>query len=92
MATADPQTSVMELSIADIHARFAQGLLTCTELTQRLLQRIERYDKQGPCLNAVQLMEQRDATVLRIAIPHLTTLTADLGLSRFAFRRTRPLP
>jgi Asp-tRNA(Asn)/Glu-tRNA(Gln) amidotransferase A subunit family amidase len=43
----------MELSIADIHARFAQGLLTCTELTQRLLQRIERYDKQGPCLNAL---------------------------------------
>jgi len=43
----------MELSIAGVHARFAQGLLTCTELTQRLLQRIERYDKQGPCLNAL---------------------------------------
>jgi Asp-tRNA(Asn)/Glu-tRNA(Gln) amidotransferase A subunit family amidase len=43
----------MELSIADVHARFAQGLLTCTELTQRLLHRIERYDKQDPCLNAL---------------------------------------
>src|SRR5262245_30069089 len=46
-------TSIMELSIADIQARFAQGSLTCTELTQRLLRRIERYDKQGPCLNAL---------------------------------------
>jgi Asp-tRNA(Asn)/Glu-tRNA(Gln) amidotransferase A subunit family amidase len=44
---------VTELSIADIQARFAQGLLTCTALTQRLLQRIERYDKQGPGLNAL---------------------------------------
>jgi Asp-tRNA(Asn)/Glu-tRNA(Gln) amidotransferase A subunit family amidase len=43
----------MELSIAAIHARFAQRRLTCTELTQRLLQRIERYDKQGPCLQAL---------------------------------------
>ena len=25
----------------------------CTELTQRLLQRIERYDKQPPGLNAL---------------------------------------
>ena len=53
MSLSNPQSSVTELSIADIHARFAQGLLTCTELTQRLLQRIERYDKQGPGLNAL---------------------------------------
>src|SRR5262249_37279708 len=53
MPTSDPQTSVMELSIADVHDRFAQGLLTCTELTRRLLQRIERYDQQGPYLNAL---------------------------------------
>ena len=53
MSLSDPQSSVTELSIADIHARFAQGLLTCTELTQRLLKRIERYDKQGPGLNAL---------------------------------------
>jgi Asp-tRNA(Asn)/Glu-tRNA(Gln) amidotransferase A subunit family amidase len=53
MSISDPKASVMELSIADVQARFAQGRLTCTELTQRLLQRIERYDKQGPCLNAL---------------------------------------
>src|SRR5262245_46550147 len=53
MSLSAPQLSVTELSIADIQARFAQGLLTCTELTQRLLQRIERYDKQGPGLNAL---------------------------------------
>ena len=53
MAISNPQASVTELSIADIQARFAQGLLTCAELTQHLLQRIARYDKQGPCLNAL---------------------------------------
>jgi Asp-tRNA(Asn)/Glu-tRNA(Gln) amidotransferase A subunit family amidase len=53
MVPINPTTSILELSIADVHTRFAQGLLTCTELTQRLLQRIERYDKQGPCLNAL---------------------------------------
>lgn len=53
MSLATPQTSIMDLSIADIHARFAQGVLTCMELTQRLLQRIECYDKHGPCLNAL---------------------------------------
>jgi amidase len=53
MSISDPQASVTELSIADIHARFAQGVLTCTELTQHLLQRIAQYDKQGPCLHAL---------------------------------------
>jgi Asp-tRNA(Asn)/Glu-tRNA(Gln) amidotransferase A subunit family amidase len=36
--------------------------------------------------NAVQLMEQLGATVLRIAIPRLTILTTDLAMSRFEFR------
>jgi Asp-tRNA(Asn)/Glu-tRNA(Gln) amidotransferase A subunit family amidase len=53
MSISDSKVSVTELSIADIHAHFAQGLLTCTELTQRLLQRIARYDQQGPCLKAL---------------------------------------
>lgn len=53
MSTPDRKTSIVELSIADIQARFAQGLLTCTELTQHLLHRIERYDQQGPGLNAL---------------------------------------
>jgi hypothetical protein len=29
------------------------GVLTCTELTQRLLHRIACYDQQGPCLHAL---------------------------------------
>jgi Asp-tRNA(Asn)/Glu-tRNA(Gln) amidotransferase A subunit family amidase len=36
--------------------------------------------------NAVQLMEQLGATVLRVTIPQLTTLTADLAMGRFEFR------
>lgn len=53
MSLSASPTSIMELSIADIHERFAQGVLTCTELTQRLLHRIECYDQQGPCLKAL---------------------------------------
>lgn len=53
MSTSHPRVSVTELSIADIHAHFAQGLLTCTALIARLLQRIEHYDQQGPCLRAL---------------------------------------
>jgi Asp-tRNA(Asn)/Glu-tRNA(Gln) amidotransferase A subunit family amidase len=36
--------------------------------------------------NAVQLMEQLGAAVLRIAIPRLTILTTDLAMGRFEFR------
>lgn len=53
MSLSASSASIMELSIADIHARFAQGVLTCTELTQRLLHRIACYDQQGPCLHAL---------------------------------------
>ena len=63
MSILDPQTSVMELSIADIQARFAQGLLTCTELTQRLLQRIERF--QGIAILSTNRKCDIDAGFLR---------------------------
>ncbi|MGE3539329.1 MAG: amidase [Candidatus Tectimicrobiota bacterium] len=53
MAFSASPPSILDLSIADVHARFAQGVLTCTALTQRFLQRIACYDKQGPCLNAL---------------------------------------
>jgi len=36
--------------------------------------------------NAVQLMQQLGATVQRVTIPHLATLTANIGLERFEFR------
>jgi hypothetical protein len=62
MSISHPQASVTELSIADIHACFAQGHLTCAELTQRLLQRIERFLVHGagdgePCQRRAPIID-----------------------------------
>ena len=44
---------VVEATIADIHRAMAEGRLTARELVQRYLERIEAYDKRGPALNAI---------------------------------------
>jgi Asp-tRNA(Asn)/Glu-tRNA(Gln) amidotransferase A subunit family amidase len=48
-----PSFSVVEASIADIHAAMREGRLTCRQLVDAYLARIEAYDKQGPALNAI---------------------------------------
>ena len=45
---------IMEATIPGIHAAFMSGELSCVELVQGYLRRIEAYDKQGPALNAIQ--------------------------------------
>src|ERR1700681_418455 len=42
-----------EATIASIHAAFAAGQLTCTQLTRLYLDRIAAYDMQGPALHAI---------------------------------------
>lgn len=42
-----------EATIADIHRALDSGSLTCRELVQMYLDRIEAYDKKGPRLNAI---------------------------------------
>ncbi len=42
-----------EATIAEVHAAFRQGSLTCRTLVQGYLARIEAYDKRGPGLNAI---------------------------------------
>jgi amidase len=42
-----------EATIGRIHAAFAAGQLTCTQLTKVYLDRIAAYDKQGPALRAI---------------------------------------
>ena len=44
---------LLETTIADVHAAFAAGNLTCRELVQLYLDRIEAYDKHGPAINAI---------------------------------------
>ena len=42
-----------ETTIATIHAAFVSGQLTCVQLVQAYLARIEAYDDEGPALNAI---------------------------------------
>ena len=44
---------VQEATIADIHAAMRAKKLTCRALVEAYLKRIELYDKQGPALNAI---------------------------------------
>jgi amidase len=44
---------LQEATIAGIHAAFANGSLTCTQLTKLYLDRIEAYNLKGPALHAM---------------------------------------
>src|SRR5262245_14810975 len=44
---------VREATIADIHAAMRANRLACRALVEASLKRIEAYDKQGPSLNAI---------------------------------------
>jgi Asp-tRNA(Asn)/Glu-tRNA(Gln) amidotransferase A subunit family amidase len=45
--------TVEETTIADIHAAFRSGALTCRTLVSSYLARIDAYDKKGPALNSL---------------------------------------
>jgi Asp-tRNA(Asn)/Glu-tRNA(Gln) amidotransferase A subunit family amidase len=45
-----------ETSIADVHAALRAGRLTCRTLVQAYLQRIDAYDKRGPAINAITVV------------------------------------
>ena len=47
---------VDEATIADIHTALKAGRLTCRALVEHYLRRIEAYDKNGPALNAIVLI------------------------------------
>jgi amidase len=47
---------VDETTIADVHAAMRAGTLTCRALVQAYLRRIEAYDKQGPAINAITVV------------------------------------
>jgi amidase len=42
-----------ETTIAEVHAAMRGGTLTCRELVSRYLRRIDAYDKNGPAVNAI---------------------------------------
>ncbi len=45
--------NILETTIADVHAAYRSGQLTCRQLVQSYLDRIENYDRQGPAINAI---------------------------------------
>jgi len=59
-ATAPPAPAapfaVEEARIADIHAAMSAGRLTCRAFVQTHLRRIEAYDKNGPAINAIVIV------------------------------------
>ncbi|HKB99837.1 MAG TPA: amidase family protein [Terriglobales bacterium] len=62
----DRSFQLMETSIADIHKAMQAGTLTCHNLVQQYLQRINTYDQQGPAINSMLYinpasLEQADA-------------------------------
>ena len=47
-----------ETTIVQIHAAFRDGSLTCRSLVEQYLKRIDAYDKQGPALNAIVIINR----------------------------------
>jgi Asp-tRNA(Asn)/Glu-tRNA(Gln) amidotransferase A subunit family amidase len=52
-AQTPPPFQVEEATIAQIHDALKAGRVTCRGLVERYLRRIEAYDKNGPALNAI---------------------------------------
>src|SRR3989449_9177284 len=50
---------LLETTIEDIQAAFQSKRITCRELVNLYIKRIEAYDKEGPRLNAVQTINPR---------------------------------
>jgi amidase len=50
---------LQEATVASIHNAFESGALTCVQLTQLYLDRIEAYDRKGPTLRAILTVNPR---------------------------------
>ncbi len=53
MGQSDTPFNVVEATIENIHAAYKSGQLTCHQLVQMYLDRIEAFDKKGPAINAI---------------------------------------
>ena len=66
-----------ETTIADVHAAFRSGDLTCRELVSAYLARIDAYDKKGPAINSLVVV---NPDALRLA-DSLDTRFRDRGVT-----------
>ncbi len=72
---------LMETTIAQVHAAMLAGELTCRELVQAYLARIEAYEKKGPAINAIILVNPKaleEADRLDAALKETGKLTGPL--------------
>jgi amidase len=53
MLQANAPFNLIEATIDDIHAAYKSGQLTCRQLVQMYLDRIEAFDNKGPAINAI---------------------------------------
>src|SRR5262245_42321496 len=63
LAQQQPAFEVQEASVADVQNALCAGTITCRGLVQRYLDRIAAYDKNGPGLNAIILVNPDALTV-----------------------------
>jgi amidase len=56
---AQQRFTIEEATIAGLHAEMKAGRLTCRALVEHYLRRIEAYDKKGPALNAIVVVNPR---------------------------------
>ena len=62
-ATGRAPFDVTETTIASVHAAMHAGRLTCRQLVSAYLRRIDAYDKQGPAINALIVVNPAALTV-----------------------------
>src|SRR5688572_10534403 len=53
----------VEATIADVHAAITRRATTCRAIVAGYLARIERYDKQGPAINAIVVVNPTALTI-----------------------------
>ncbi len=73
-----PAFDVVEASIADVHAALANGRITCHGLVADYLARIDAYDKNGPAINAI-IMVNPDALAVADSLDGVAKRGAPLG-------------
>ncbi|HVL66689.1 MAG TPA: amidase family protein [Vicinamibacterales bacterium] len=55
-AAPQPAFQLEEATIAQVHAAIKAGRLTCASLVEQYLKRIDAFDKRGPALNAITVV------------------------------------
>ena len=53
MAQRTEPFEIIDATVDGIHSAFKSGQLTCRQLVETYIDRVERFDKSGPAINSV---------------------------------------